>query len=226
MDPAPSARHSVTSAYGHPERLLLALDESLDHKVQLIIYGRSAVWLGFDNPPAAAATTQDVDATYQTTNEPPCFLPAFGPETGPSGAGFLRLGPGGSPAGFLFFKAGGPLASRLLDHGPRILGDQGLELLVLGSVLGDRYDLIGRHITADGAAIFTALQVVIGAMGSLPHDTEFARFHALDLGNLLEQIRRRKFIHARNIYVCIYFVQKKRGKLNLHQNFVIRRSSP
>lgn len=46
----------------HPERLLLALDEGLDHAVRLILYGRSAVWLGFENPPAAAATTQDVDA--------------------------------------------------------------------------------------------------------------------------------------------------------------------
>ena len=46
----------------HPERLLLALDEGLDHEFRLIIYGRSAIWLGFDNPPAGAATTQDVDA--------------------------------------------------------------------------------------------------------------------------------------------------------------------
>jgi hypothetical protein len=52
----------MSSVSAHPERLLLALDESLDHKVRLIIYGRSALWLGFDNPPAAAATTQDVDA--------------------------------------------------------------------------------------------------------------------------------------------------------------------
>ncbi len=46
----------------HPERLPLALDAGLDHAVRLIISGRSAVWLGFENPPAAAATTQDVDA--------------------------------------------------------------------------------------------------------------------------------------------------------------------
>jgi hypothetical protein len=46
----------------HPERLLAALDEALDHDVRLIIYGRSAIWLGFNDPPAAAATTQDVDA--------------------------------------------------------------------------------------------------------------------------------------------------------------------
>ena len=49
-----------------PERLLLALDEFLDHEISLIIYGRSAIWLGFENPPAAAATTQDVDAIIPT----------------------------------------------------------------------------------------------------------------------------------------------------------------
>ena len=52
----------MSSVLAHPERLLLALDESLDRDFRLIIYGRSAIWLGFDNPPAAAATTQDVDA--------------------------------------------------------------------------------------------------------------------------------------------------------------------
>lgn len=50
----------------HPERLLLALDEGLNHDVRLIIYGRSALWLGFDDPPSAAATTQDVDAIIPT----------------------------------------------------------------------------------------------------------------------------------------------------------------
>src|SRR3989442_2552301 len=52
----------MSAGSAHPERLLLALDEALDHEVSLIIYGRSAIWLGFDNPPAVAATTQDVDA--------------------------------------------------------------------------------------------------------------------------------------------------------------------
>lgn len=45
----------------NPERLLLALDENLDHQVRLIIYGRSALWLGFNDPPAVAAATFDVD---------------------------------------------------------------------------------------------------------------------------------------------------------------------
>ena len=52
----------MSAGSAHPERLLLALDEALDHEVSLIIYGRSAIWLGFENPPPAAATTQDVDA--------------------------------------------------------------------------------------------------------------------------------------------------------------------
>lgn len=52
----------MSSASAHPERLLLALDEALDHEVSLIIYGRSAIWLGFTDPPLEAAATQDVDA--------------------------------------------------------------------------------------------------------------------------------------------------------------------
>src|SRR4051812_4925711 len=46
----------------NPERLLHALDEELNHEVNLILYGRAAIWLGFTNAPPAAATTQDVDA--------------------------------------------------------------------------------------------------------------------------------------------------------------------
>lgn len=52
----------MSGGSAHPERLLVALDEALDHEISLIIYGRSALWLGFENPPPAAATTQDVDA--------------------------------------------------------------------------------------------------------------------------------------------------------------------
>ena len=52
----------MNAVNSHPERLLLALDEALDHEVRLILYGRSAIWLGYSNPPPAAATTKDVDA--------------------------------------------------------------------------------------------------------------------------------------------------------------------
>ncbi len=56
----------MSASAPNPERLLTALDARLDHKVRLILYGRSAVWLGFHNPPAAAATTQDVDCIIPT----------------------------------------------------------------------------------------------------------------------------------------------------------------
>jgi hypothetical protein len=56
----------MSVASSHPERLLQALDEALDHDIRLIIYGRSAIWLGFNNPPVAAAVTQDVDAIIPT----------------------------------------------------------------------------------------------------------------------------------------------------------------
>jgi hypothetical protein len=52
----------MSEGLANPERLLLALDEALDHPVQLILYGRSALWLGFEHPPVEAASTFDVDA--------------------------------------------------------------------------------------------------------------------------------------------------------------------
>jgi hypothetical protein len=51
----------MSSSQGNPERLLLALDERLDHSVRLIIYGRAAVWLGFTGVPPDVARTRDVD---------------------------------------------------------------------------------------------------------------------------------------------------------------------
>ncbi len=44
------------------ERILLVLDSHLDHEIQLILYGRAAIVLGFTDPPAEAARTLDVDA--------------------------------------------------------------------------------------------------------------------------------------------------------------------
>ena len=46
----------------NPERILRALDSHLDHEVTLVLYGRAAIALGFENPPEAAARTLDVDA--------------------------------------------------------------------------------------------------------------------------------------------------------------------
>ncbi len=51
----------MSAAPGNPDRLLLALDDRLDHPVRLIIYGRAAVWLGFDGVPLDVGRTRDVD---------------------------------------------------------------------------------------------------------------------------------------------------------------------
>ncbi|MSU58499.1 MAG: hypothetical protein EXS35_10030 [Pedosphaera sp.] len=46
----------------NPSLILLTVDRRLDHEVRLVLYGRSAVCLGFENSPPEAAKTQDVDA--------------------------------------------------------------------------------------------------------------------------------------------------------------------
>jgi hypothetical protein len=51
----------MSIAPGNPDRLLVALDEHLDHTVRLVIYGRAAVWLGFDGVPLEVGRTRDVD---------------------------------------------------------------------------------------------------------------------------------------------------------------------
>jgi hypothetical protein len=42
-------------------RILQKLDEHLDHPVRLILYGRAALQLGFQNPPPEVAASKDVD---------------------------------------------------------------------------------------------------------------------------------------------------------------------
>jgi hypothetical protein len=43
-------------------RILSMLDQRLDHAVRLVLYGRAALQLGFDDPPPEAAASKDVDA--------------------------------------------------------------------------------------------------------------------------------------------------------------------
>jgi hypothetical protein len=42
--------------------ILQTLDQLLDHPVRLVVYGRAAIQLGFNNPPADVAQSKDVDA--------------------------------------------------------------------------------------------------------------------------------------------------------------------
>ena len=46
----------------HAEKLLAAVDERLDASVELTLYGRAALHLGFPNPPPEYAMSRDVDA--------------------------------------------------------------------------------------------------------------------------------------------------------------------
>ena len=46
----------------NPSLILQTVDGFLKHPVQLVLYGRAALWLGFDSAPPETAKTQDVDA--------------------------------------------------------------------------------------------------------------------------------------------------------------------
>ena len=52
----------MSSVTNNPTQVLQTLDAELDHEVSLVLYGRAALCLGFENPPAKFAMTQDVDA--------------------------------------------------------------------------------------------------------------------------------------------------------------------
>ena len=46
----------------HPSLILKTLDSFLHHPVELTIFGKAALWLGFDGAPASFGATLDVDA--------------------------------------------------------------------------------------------------------------------------------------------------------------------
>lgn len=52
----------------NPIRILRALDSKLDHKIDLIIFGKAAIVLGFPTAPENYGSTQDVDAILPTKN--------------------------------------------------------------------------------------------------------------------------------------------------------------
>lgn len=51
----------------NPERILTTLDRHLDHEVSLVVYGRAAIALGFEESPGEIAETVDVDAILRTS---------------------------------------------------------------------------------------------------------------------------------------------------------------
>lgn len=66
---------------------------------------------------------------------------------------------------------------------------QSLEVPVVGGVLCHAGDLISGNIKGEGFALLPALQVVIGTVGAVADNTEFAGFQVLDLSDLLEDLR-------------------------------------
>jgi hypothetical protein len=54
----------------NPAEILLTLDQQLDHEVSLVLYGRAALCLGFDQAPTACHATQDVDAIISLSQLP------------------------------------------------------------------------------------------------------------------------------------------------------------
>lgn len=100
-----------------------------------------------------------------------------------------------------------------------ILTHQLLELLIVGGVLGQRLDLIGGNVTGAGPALFTALEVVIGAVWALANDTEFARLHALNLGDLLKDLSGIELFHGRK-YICMYIYTTKKDRFRAFSRWV------
>jgi hypothetical protein len=84
----------------------------------------------------------------------------------------------------------------LFDDDLGILADQELKLLIVDCVLSHPLDLVAGNVAAEGFALFTALEVIIGAVGALAKNTEFARFHALDLGDLLKEFAGLRLFHG------------------------------
>ncbi len=54
----------------HPELIVATLDRHLDHEVSLVLFGRAAIGLGFEAPPAATAVTMDVDCILPQSSWP------------------------------------------------------------------------------------------------------------------------------------------------------------
>src|SRR5258708_3564780 len=53
----------------NPALIVQAVYKHLNHEGRFVLYGRAALWLGFDTAPPEAARTQDVDAIISLVQE-------------------------------------------------------------------------------------------------------------------------------------------------------------
>ena len=88
----------------------------------------------------------------------------------------------------LFFYTRQTLGPCLIDNLLSILMNQFLKLLMVRRVHGHLFGLIARNVDGEGFAVFPTLEIVVGALGTLPNYTELAGLHALDVGNLVEKL--------------------------------------
>lgn len=70
MDKATGTTAFMRPTNDNPTEVLLALDRELDHEVNLVLYGRAALCLGFSDAPVEFGTTQDVDGIIRLSQLP------------------------------------------------------------------------------------------------------------------------------------------------------------
>ena len=70
MDKATGTTAFMRPTNDNPTEVLLALDRELDHEVNLVLYGRAALCLGFSDAPMEFGTTQDVDGIIRLSQLP------------------------------------------------------------------------------------------------------------------------------------------------------------
>jgi hypothetical protein len=110
----------------------------------------------------------------------------------------------------------------LFNNELSILSDQSLELLIVGGVLGHRFNLITRHIATDGLSVLTPLQIVIRPVGALAHDAELTGLHVLNLSDSVEELSAVRMLHGRRICIYIYLCYKKGAWKVIFLNSVLR----
>jgi hypothetical protein len=99
--------------------------------------------------------------------------------------------------------------ARLLNNLLGIGIDKRSERLMIGRMLCHLIHLIPGNIATNGFAALTALKVVIGAVGALPHHTEPSRLHSLNLTDLLKDFRRCSSVHGYCVYCHVYTFNHK-----------------
>jgi hypothetical protein len=114
----------------------------------------------------------------------------------------------------------------LFDNELGVLGDQSLKLPIVGRVETHLFDLVAGNVAADGLAVLSVLQIIIRALRALAQDAELARFHVLDLGDLVKEVSGSSLFHAENIFISIYLDHKKMHLLTIFLNFVLHPNFP